>query len=397
MLILRDGLCLLVTNNFPPSIGGAGGVYAALAREAAGRIGILCASRDYRNGGDLPDWRAHDAACGFPVDRIADIRPPLRGGTRLGELLIRARLFARIWALHRRHRFPVLCIADDETVGWLIRPARRLLGCKVILYVHGDDLASRPGAVRLDARRRRQFARADAIVAVSTTGQRDLGARFGVAAGRVSLVPNGIDLSRYKPMPAEPELARSLGLDGKRVIVSIGRLVARKGVDRVIAALPLLRAEFPDLCCLIVGDGPERAALQAQAAAIGGVVFAGAVPGVDIPRYLALAELMVLANRRLADGEDEGFPLVFLEAMACGKPVIAGNAGGVRDEITQDENGLLVDGDDQAAIAAAIGRVLREPGLAARLTEAGLRTARAAAWPVRARAFMELCERLAAR
>jgi len=391
---VADALCLIVTNNFPPTVGGAGGVYAALAREGAGRIRVLAASRDYRGNGELPGWRAHDAACGFPVDRIAEVRAPLTGGTRIGELLLRARLFARVRALRRRHGFRVLVIADDESVGWLIRPAQRLLGLKVLLYVHGDDLATRPGQERMDARRRRQFGMSDGIVAVSSAGVRDLGRRFGVPAERVNLVPNGIDLERYQPLHADPELARSLGLSGGRVIATVGRLVPRKGVDRVIAALPTLRREFPDLRYMVIGDGPERAALEEQARAAGGVVFTGAVPAEDIPRHLALSDLMILANRRMPDGEDEGFPLVFLEAMACGKPVIAGNSGGVADEIANGTNGLLVDGNDPAAIAASVGRILRNPEFAARLAESGMQTARRAAWPNRAAAFIALCERL---
>jgi len=391
---VTDTLCLIVTNNFPPTVGGAGGVYAALARQGAGRVRVLAASRDYRTGAELPGWREHDAACGFPVERIADVRPPLGGGSRLDELRIRARLFVRIRALHRRHRFPVLVIADDESAGWLIRPAQRLLGCKVALYVHGDDLAARPGQARLDARRRRQFARADAIIAVSSTGLRDLGTRFGVPAARISMVPNGIDPDRYAPASPDPDLARSLGLESKHVIATVGRLVARKGVDRVIAALPVLRREFPDLRYLVIGDGPERTALEEQARAVGGVVFTGAIPSEDIPRYLALSDLMILANRRMPDGEDEGFPLVFLEAMACGKPVIAGKSGGIADEITDGANGLLSDGNDPTAIAGAVGRILRNPEFAARLTQAGLQTARRAAWPNRAAAFIALCERL---
>ena len=162
----------------------------------------------------------------------------------------------------------------------------------------------------------------------------------------------------------------------------------------MIAALPTLRQEFPDLRYLVIGDGPERAALEEQARAVGGVVFTGALPAMDVPRHLALAELMILANRRMPDGEDEGFPLVFLEAMACGKPVIAGNSGGVADEITDGVNGLLVDGNDPATIVAAVGRILQNSDFAARLAEAGMQTARRAAWPNRAAAFIALCERL---
>jgi phosphatidylinositol alpha-1,6-mannosyltransferase len=394
---VADPLCLIVTNNFPPVIGGAGAVYAALARAGAGRVHVLAAATDYRAGGEIAGWRAHDAACGFPVRRIAALRPPLAGMGRGAELWLRLRVFARVAAEVWRWRFPVLVIADDETVGWLIRPAQWLLRRRVVLYTHGDDLALRPGEARLRARRARQFARADAVIAVSGAAAEDLARGFGVERARIRVLANGIDTGLFRPAPADAGLRAALGLTGRRVVITVARLVARKGVDRVLEAVALLRPEFPDLAYLVVGDGPERAALEARAARAdlaGAVRFAGAVPAEEVPRYLALAEVFVMANRRLDDGEDEGFGLVFLEAGACGKPVIAGRAGGAVEVVREGETGLLVDGADPADIARALRRVLSDPALAARLAEAGLAHARAADWRARAGAFLELCEEL---
>ena len=389
-------LCLLISNNFPPAIGGAGTVYAALARASAGRIHVLCAARDYRDGTAIPGVAAHDDDCGFPVHRIADIRLPLGPPGRLRELVIRLRLFLRVRQLCRQHRFPVLMIADDETVGWLIGPAQRLLGCKVVLYCHGDDLGAEPPSLR--ARRARQFARVEAVVAISDAAARTLTTGYGLARDRITLVPNGIDIARYHPLPPDKALAARHGLGGKRVIATITRLVPRKGVGQVLAALPNILADIPNLHCLIVGDGPQRGELEARAAQpdlAGHVTFTGTVPPQDVPRYLSLAECMVMPNRRMPDGEDDGASLVFLEANACAKPVIAGRAGAAGELVQDEVNGLLVDGADPAAIATALRRILTEPGLAERLAANGLEMARAAAWDIRARSFIELCERLA--
>ncbi len=389
-------LCLIVTNNFPPAIGGAGTVYAALAHAAAGRIHVLCAGTDYRDGTIIAAAAAHDAQCGFPVHRIAEIRPPLGAPNRLRELAIRRRLFAHVRKLRRQYGFPVLMIADDETVGWLIAPAQRLLGLKVLLYSHGDDLGAEPA--RLRARRARQFARADAVVAISEAAADALATGYGVPRERVTLVRNGIDTTRFAPMPPDVALLNRLGLAGRRVIVTVTRLVPRKGVDRVLDAMPTLLRDMPDLHYLIVGDGPQRAELEARAAQpdlAGRVTFTGAVPAADVPRYLSLAECMVLPNRRMPDGEDDGASLVFLEANACAKPVIAGRAGGAGELVRDEVNGLLVDGNDPTAIASALHRLLTEPGLADRLAAHGLVMARAASWDNRARPFLDLCERLA--
>lgn len=392
----QDCLCLIVTNNFPPSIGGAGTVYAALARAAAGRVHVLCAGRDYRTGTELPGVAAHDAACGFPVHRIADVRPPPGRAVRWRELGIRARLLLHIWRLWRRHRFPVLVIADDESVGWLMGPARWLMGCKIVLYSHGDDLGNE--TPRLHARRARQFARADAVVAISEAGARELEGAYSVPRPHITLVQNGVDTAIYRPLPPDPLLIEKYGLARKRVIVTVTRLVPRKGVDRVLDALAILVTDMPDLHYLIVGDGPQLGELRAragQADIAGHVTFTGAVDAADVPRHMALGEIMVMPNRRMPDGEDDGASLVFLEANACGKPVIGGLAGGAGELVTHCVNGLLVDGNAPPEIAAAIRAILDDPALAARLTEGGRIAAEAAAWPRRATAFLELCTRLA--
>lgn len=389
-------LCLIVSNNFPPSIGGAGAVYAALAQAAQGRVHVLCASHDYRDGAVLPGFAAYDAQCAFPITRISAIRPRLRRADRLRELTIRLRLLLRIWRLHRVHRFPTLLIADDESVGWLIATAQRLLGCRVILYTHGDDLARRTGREKLDARRASQFRRADAVIAVSNAAADDLVRGFGTPRASITVIPNGIDLVHFVPLPVEPALRDRYGLGDRRVVCTIARLVPRKGVDRVLEAIMLLLPEFPDLHYLVIGDGPEAPALHARAHAIRDhVTFAGAIPASEIPRHIALAEIMIMANRRMPDGEDEGFGLVFLEANACGKPVIAGNAGGAPEVIRDGVNGLLVDGADPTAIAAALRRLLNDDALARGLAANGLAMAREASWTQRAQSFLDLCARLA--
>lgn len=390
----RRPLCLIVTNQFPPAIGGAGEVYAALAREGDGRVRVLCASLDYRTGAPVPGWRTHDAESGLPVERIARVRPALGQRSRAADLAVRVRLLARVAAIGLRHGVRVVCVADDETVGWLAASVRQLLHARVILYSHGDDLAERPGEERIRARRRRQFARADAVVAVSEAAARDLGRVFGVPRSRVDVIPNGFNPVLFRPAPPVPGLRAALGLDGRPVVATVARLVARKGVDRVLDAV----ARLPGAQCLVVGDGPERAALESQAARLGisgRTTFAGAVAHADVPRHLALASVMVMPNRRMPDGEDEGFGLVFLEAQACGVPVVAGRAGGAPEVVRDGETGLLADGDDPDDVARALRRILDDPALAAALVQGGLEAARGAAWPARAAAFLALCERLA--
>ncbi|WP_270939392.1 glycosyltransferase family 4 protein, partial [Falsiroseomonas oryzae] len=210
-----------------------------------------------------------------------------------------------------------------------------------------------------------------------------LTAAYGVPRAKVAVLPNGVDLDRFRPLPPDPARRAALGLEGRRVILAPTRLVPRKGVDRLIAAMPAVRARMPEALLLVAGEGPQRGGLDALAATCGGhdaIRFAGAVPPAEMPALYAVAEIVALPNR--ADpGESDGVPLVFLEANACGRPVIGGRAGGTPEVVTDGVNGLLVDGEDSDAIAAAVLRVLDDPALAARLAAGGLAAARDAGWP----------------
>jgi phosphatidylinositol alpha-1,6-mannosyltransferase len=145
---------------------------------------------------------------------------------------------------------------------------------------------------------------------------------------------------------------------------------------------------------LLVGDGPLRALLEGQARALGvvdHVIFAGSVLHDEMADHYALADAFIMANRELPSGETEGFGLVFLEANACGVPVIAGRAGGSVDAVTDEVNGLLVDGEEADEIVAAVTRVFADGTLRARLVQQGLEVAAHSGWESRVRAFLDLC------
>jgi len=382
-------------------VGGSSGVYEALALHAGGAIVVLTSRLDPATGRELPDWRAVDAAASYPIRRLGLVRPPLPGGASSHALLRHAAwgmraalLMAAVVRMAWAHRADAVCICDDETVGWLVPFVRHVLRRRALIYCHGDDLVMADPAAR--RARRRWFGAANAIVAASEFAGRQLTETFRMPASRVVVLPNGVDLHRFRPMQADAALRGRLGIgEDRQVILAPTRLVPRKGVDRLIAALPAIRARHPEVLLLVVGDGPQRAALDDQATEVGGAEalrFAGAVPAVDMPAYYALSSLVVLPNRA-EPGEIDGMPLVFLEAGACGKPVIGGRAGGTPEAVEHGRNGLLVDGDDPVAIAAAVLRILDDPVLADQLAAGGLTMARAAGWQARAARFLELCRR----
>lgn len=385
----REALCLLVAHTFPPLLGGSAAVYEALARHANGAIAVLTSRRDHRTGEERPGWREADRSAPYAVHRLDLVRPPLGG--RLSATLAwapRATLLAATVAtLARRHGVSAVCVCDDETVGWLVPFVRRAMGLRALVYCHGDDLVQ--SDARAVARRSRHLAAAHAVIAASAFAARRLETAYGVARDRIFLLPNGVDLDRFCPGPPDGALAAALGVAGRRVILAATRLVPRKGVDRLITALSAVMARVPNAALLIAGDGPQRPALEAQAQGLP-VRFLGAVPPERMPALYRLAEVVVLPNRE-EPGEVDGIPMTVLEAQACGRPVIGGRAGGTPEAIADGETGLVVDGEDAGAIAAAVIRVLTDPALAARLAAGARAVSASRDWRVRTRTFLGLC------
>ena len=185
----------------------------------------------------------------------------------------------------------------------------------------------------------------------------------------------GIDTQHFAPKIARGDLIEKYRLDGRRVIVSVGRLVHRKGQDELVKAMPKILEKFPDAILLFVGEGPIKQMLFNSAKQLGvlpKVVFAGRVSHHDLPDYICLGEIFAMPVRSRFSGlEVEGLGIVYLEASACGLPVIVGNSGGAVDAVLDKKTGLLVDGTKSDQIADAICELLANPERAKQMGAAG--------------------------
>jgi phosphatidylinositol alpha-1,6-mannosyltransferase len=394
--------CLLVANVFPPIHGGSASVYESLARFGQGRVSVLAPSADYTTGRELPGWREFDAAASFSVHRLRLLRTRMLAKLRardrvvlaVQDVFLRVRLVREIARIARAEGIRTVCIGELVAGGWLVRICRSLLGLRTIVYVHGEEVNIIDSYDQSRSRRRATLARADAVVAVSRFTRDSLVSLMGVDPGRITLIPNGVDVSRFAPRPARDDLRQRYDLHGRPILLTVGRLSERKGQDKVIEALPALLEAIPGLTYLMVGDGPSRALLQARAHALGvqaSVRFAGSVAPEELVDHYALADVFIMANRALPSGETEGFGLVFLEANACGVPVVAGQAGGSVDAVTDGVNGVLVDGADAGAIAAVVKRVFLDETLRAQLVQGGIAVAARSGWQDRVEKFLALC------
>ena len=196
----------------------------------------------------------------------------------------------------------------------------------------------------------------------------------------VSVMYPGADLDRFRPDLPYEDLRAAHGVSERPLVVCVSRLVARKGQDVLIRALPRIRRRVRDATLMIVGGGPYEDRLRRMAARSdeGSVVFVGQVPEADLPRYYRAGDVFAMPCRsRLGGLEVEGWGNVFIEAAACARPVVVGDSGGARESLVPGETGLLVDGSDVEQVAEAVGSLLEEPPRAEAMGRAGRARAQA--------------------
>jgi teichuronic acid biosynthesis glycosyltransferase TuaC len=249
----------------------------------------------------------------------------------------------------------------DAHFGYPDGYAATLLGRWLRLPVTVTLRGTEPAHAKIPALRRRlamALARATRVFAVAEV-LRALAVDLGADSGKVRVVGNGVDLEKFYPLPRD--LARSeLGIPiDSPTLISVGGLVERKGFHRVIECLPALAQRFPKLHYLVVGggsaEGDESLALHAQVDRLGlsdRVIFTGPLPPDQLRGPLSASDVFVLATR------NEGWANVFLEAMACGLPVVTTDVGGNREVVCRQELGLVVPFGDSAALEAAIALAL---------------------------------------
>ena len=189
----------------------------------------------------------------------------------------------------------------------------------------------------------------------------------------VKIAP-GIDVEHFIPTDATV-LRNSLGLSDKKVIVSVGRLVHRKGQDHLIEAMPEILKSIPQAHLLLVGEGPYREHLQTLVKKHNleaSVTFIGRIQYKDLPTYICVGDIFAMPSRsRLMGLEVEGLGIVYLEASSCGLPVLAGDSGGAPDALVQNETGLVVNGTDDQQIAKAAIKLLTNIELSKKMGLAG--------------------------
>jgi phosphatidylinositol alpha-1,6-mannosyltransferase len=360
---------LLLTEVFPPQVGGSGRflweVYRRLPSER-----VLVAAHTY------PGHEAADRDYPLPVYRLPLALPSwgvcdFRGGRAFWSTLRQLRQLVRREGVTHIHSGK--CLPE----GLLAFALRHWKGMTYTCHVWGEELGVAHTSRELTWLTRRVLHGAKHVVACSTNSGQLLLEDWHLPAERLSVINPGVDLDCFTPAAPDPAARQRLGWQGRTVLLTVSRLDKRKGHDMLLRALPAIRQAVPDVLYAIVGHGTEWESLHRQVAEQGlgdWVQFLGQFAANDPPLLAACyqhCDLFVHPNRQVGN-DFEGFGMVLLEAQACGKPVLAGASGGTADTLRDGETGRLVRCEEPGPLAAAVIDLLsdrarlREMGKAAR-------------------------------
>jgi phosphatidylinositol alpha-1,6-mannosyltransferase len=250
-------------------------------------------------------------------------------------------------------------LLPEGFLAWMIEA---LIGRRYLVFIHGEELAVAASSRQLSWMANRVISGADRIIANSKNTRELILRRWPACEAKVAVVTPGVDTAQFKPADHNAQVRQRLGWTGRRVILTVGRLQARKGHDRLIEALPLIRRDIPDVLYAIVGSGERQQELQSLAekhGVIDHVKFHGALADQELIECYQQCDLMALPNREI-NGDIEGFGMVLLEAQACGRPVLAGISGGTAETLRDGETGRLVACDHAEPLANVLVEMLSD-------------------------------------
>lgn len=352
----RSSSLLMITELFLPTKGGTAVSFDDDFRRLGGKaVHIVTA--------DVPGAAEFDRTHPNSVHRLTLKRSPW---LKPESLVIYSKLFLTSLGLTIKHRFAAIFAGRALPEGIVAWAVARLHGCKVLIYAHGEELTGWGRGRKFQAM---CFAlrHADRVLANSDFTRDTLVSLIGVSPDRIAVIYPTVDIEGMRPGLPHDDLLAGIGIGkGQQLILSVGRLVRRKGFDQVIKSLPYLEQQGLEVHYALIGIGEDWDYLQGLAHELGvseRLHLLGHVKAEDLSRWYNACTLFAMPNRDI-QGDTEGFGLVFLEAGACEKPVLAGLAGGTGSAVVDGVTGLRVDGESLEEVQHAIARVLQDPAKA---------------------------------
>jgi phosphatidylinositol alpha-1,6-mannosyltransferase len=350
---------LLVTLDFPPNRGGVANYYWHLCKHLAKESIVVLA----------PENSYEAPPADFPIILRRWFVPFLFPSW--------LPLFWHIYSVARREKIQFLWAGQVLPVGAAVWIIAFLLRIPYILSIHGMEMGSIGKSFRKKFLLRRVLCNASQVI-VNSEYTKDLVKAQGIDSQRIHIVlpcPSCKKVNSQKIHSDEKErLKAQYGFSGKKLILTVGRLVERKGQDRVIEAFPSILSKVRDAHYLIVGDGEYRPNLEHRIREMGLKdsisLFPNVLDDALLAIFYSMSDVFIMCSRDI-HGDVEGFGIVYLEANSFGLPVIGGRSGGVASAIISGVTGLLVDPEDREEIAMAVIRLFSDDHLVRSLGEAG--------------------------
>ena len=349
---------LLVTNDFGPRAGGIETfVMGLLERVPKGEV-IVYTSHQSSTGEYDRRWR-DDYGVEVVRDKSSILLPTPRVIRNL-QKLIDERNLSTVW------------FGAAAPLGVSARWLRRAGAQHIVALTHGHEVwwsKVWPFSWAIS-----EIARSvDVITYLGDFTHQAIARRFKDKNKLTKIAP-GIDTEHFRPLDGR-ELREKYGIADRATIVSVGRLVHRKGQDRLVEAMPLVLKEIPEAHLVFIGEGPHRKRLDELVKKFkleNHVTFIGRIQYSDLPRHFSLGDIFAMPSRsRLFGLEVEGLGIVYLEASACGLPVVGGNSGGAPDAVKEGITGFVVDGNKLPEIADRIITLLKDDELRNQMGNAG--------------------------
>jgi phosphatidyl-myo-inositol dimannoside synthase len=352
---------VLLTGNFPPEAGGISEHLGILAKFLPQELLVI--------GLPLEGWQAFDTQQQYRIKRLS-----LPGGWN--TLSSKYKYLAPFYYKELQKEKNCEYILCGEAHHTLMLPAwwtQKRLGIPYGVFTYGKEMLHR----QQDGSRFlfNPLLRTAQNVFPDSQRAGEIARDIGVQSDKLHIIHPSVNIERVNRSADSALVRQKFGLQGKKIVLSVGRLVERKGQDMLIRALPGIIAKVPDVHYLIAGRGPYETQLKTLARNMNidsHITFAGFVPENDLGSYYASCDVFAMISREiLEEGDIEGFGIVYLEANLLGKAVVAGRSGGVSDAVLDGQTGLLVDPESPSEVASAIIKLLSDPALANRFGEAG--------------------------
>ena len=346
---------LVLTENFPPISGGSGRwfweLYSRLPKEQ-----YLIIADDVQGAAEF-DNTHHLNILRMPFHSSEWGLKSIRGLRFYWRVCWQIRKIIKQQKITHIHCGRVI---HEGVTAWLLK---LITGTPYLCYVHGEDVETAATSGEHNLMVKQVCKHADRLICNSHNSANIVKRLNYAVDAKINVLHPGVDASLFVPSADDEGFKQQMAWQGRKVIITVGRLQARKGQDMMLRATALLKQPFPEILYAIIGRGECLESLKALTAELGlndHVQFLTDVSDAQMVQCYQQSDMFILPNRTIGN-DIEGFGMVLVEAQACGKPVIAGDSGGTKETMLVNQSGFVIDCTDAQLISSTVAKLLADP------------------------------------